>query len=151
MDLKQEYLKNDPKLHTLTMKCLFRCRGTLEELHPAQMGLLMTLSEEGCCNQRALVRKMHCSAASVATSIKRLEKSGYVKKESDPEDLRSTRIVLTELGKNLALESMRKIDEFGDVQLAGFSQEEIRQLVEFQNRIIHNMKDFLKESEKKGE
>ena len=115
------------------------------------MGLLMTLFEEGCCNQRTLVRKMHCSAASVNTSIKRLEKSGYVKKENDPEDQRSTRIALTDLGKNLALESIRQIKEFGDVQLKGFSEEEIRQLVDFQNRIIQNMKDFLKESEKKGE
>ena len=151
MDLKQEYLKNDPKLHTLTMKCLFRRRESLEELHPAQMGLLMTLFEEGCCNQRTLVKKLHCSAASVATSIKRLEKSGYVKKEDDPEDQRSTRIALTDLGKNLALESIHQIDEFGDVQLKGFSEEELRQLVDFQNRIIYNMKEFLMESEKKGE
>jgi len=151
MDLKQEYLKNDPKIHTLTTKCLFRRREALEELHPAQMGLIMTLFEEGRCNQRTLVRKLHCSPASVNTSIKRLEKSGYVKKEEDPEDHRSTRIALTDSGKNLALESIRQISEFGNVQLKGFSEEEIRQLVEFQNRIIHNMKEFLKKSEKKGE
>ena len=74
-----------------------------------------------------------------------------MKKEDDPEDQRSTRIALTDLGKNLALESSRQIAEFGDVQLKGFSEEELCQLVEFQNRIIQNMKEFLTESEKKGE
>ena len=151
MNLKDVYLQQDPQRHSLMVRCRFRLNGKPDELHPGQMGILITLAKNGCCNQRTLVRQMNCSTASVNTSIKRLEKSGYVKKETDPEDLRSTRIALTEAGKALAEQSISCMKEIGEIQLDGFSQEEIEQLITFQNRIMANMERFLEETEKKGE
>jgi len=123
--------------------------GKPDKLHPAQMNILVQLMEEGRCNQRKLVRGMGCSAASVAMSVKRLEKSGYVEKTADPDDLRSTSIALTREGRELALESMEIMKRLEDIQLEGFSQEELEQMVRFQERMIENMKRFL-EKDKRG-
>ena len=150
MDLRQQYLRQAPQLHTLLLRCRFHMTGEPDKLHPGQMRILIILAEEGCCNQRKLMRELCCSAASVATSVKRLEKSGYVKKEADPDDLRSTRIDLTETGRDLALESIRCMKKLEAIQLAGFSEEELQQMVEFQSRMMENMERFLKSERTKG-
>lgn len=151
MNLRERYLQQTPQLHKLILRCHFHVMSKRDKLHPGQMEILIQMLEEGQCNQRKLVREMGCSAASVAMSIKRLEKSGYVRKEINPEDLRSTRIALTPVGRRLALESVECMKRMEDIQLSGFSEEEVSQMVAFQERMIENMKRFLKEERVKGE
>lgn len=150
MDVRQRYLRQAPQLHTLLVRCRFHMTGEPDKLHPGQMRILIILAEEGCCNQRTLMRELCCSAASVATSVKRLEKSGYVKKETDPDDQRSTRIALTEAGRELALESIQCMKKLETIQLAGFSQEELHQMVNYQDRMMENLKRFLESERTKG-
>ena len=151
MNLRERYLQQAPQLHGLLLRCRFHITGKPDKLHPSQMKILIQMLEEGQCNQRKLVGLMGCSAASVAMSIKRLEKSGYVRKETNPEDLRSTRIALTPVGRQLALESMECMKRLEEIQLSGFSEEEVSQMVAFQERMIENMKRFLREERVKGE
>ena len=128
---------------------LFRCRFRMvgkEQIHPGQMGIVITLAQQGGCNQRALAKALRCSAATIAVSVKRLEKSGYVKKAADPDDLRSTRILLTERGEELAERSLRCAEQVATMQLQGFAPEELAQLLSFQHRIRKNMEDYLKKN-----
>ena len=43
---------------------------------------------------------------------------------------------------------MKRLEE---IQLSGFSEEEVSQMVAFQERMIENMKRFLREERVKGE
>ena len=49
-------------------------------LYDGQMPLLETLERDGCLTQKALADRLHVSPASVAVSIKRMQKCGIVDK-----------------------------------------------------------------------
>lgn len=105
--------------------------------------LLMTLShaESGGrrWSQRDVARTMRISPATVAVSLKTLERDGYVERSADERDARRNRIALTDKGKRavkLCGESFRAVDER---MLSGFSREERGQLTGFFNRMIENL------------
>lgn len=64
-----------------------------------QPPVLDYLSEHGECSQKELSDGINVSPASVAVSVKRMQKSGLITKISDENDLRCNRIALTENGK----------------------------------------------------
>ena len=67
---------------------------------------------------------MHVSPASVATTLKRMEKSGFILRAEDKDDTRKKRLTATEKGSD-ALRSFRKVCEETDGQLfKNFSEEE---------------------------
>ena len=62
-------------------------------LYDGQMPLLETLERDGCLTQKALADRLHVSPASVAVSIKRMQKCGIVDKMPSEEDLRYNRVM----------------------------------------------------------
>ena len=90
-------------------------------------------------SQRDVARTMRISPATVAVSLKTLEKNGYVKRSTDEQDARRNRVSLTEKGKEavgLCGESFRAVDER---MLSGFSEAERVQLTGFFTRMIENL------------
>lgn len=146
MNFRETYTRQTVQLHGLLLRCRFHMMEKSDKLHPSQMKILIQLLKEGRCNQRRLVQGMGCSAASVAMSVKRLEKSGYLEKTADPQDLRSSSIALTSEGRKLAQESLRMMRYLEDIQFEGFSEEELKEMVKFQERMIENIKRFLNEN-----
>lgn len=61
-----------------------------------QPPVLDYLNEHGECSQKELSDGINVSPASVAVSVKRMQKSGLITKISDENDLRCNRIALTE-------------------------------------------------------
>lgn len=90
-------------------------------------------------SQRELAELLHVSAATIATSLKSLERHGYVERSVDPEDSRRNRIALTPKAVN-ALEAshavFRSVEEF---MFSGFSEEEIDQINYFHLRMLQNL------------
>ena len=72
-------------------------------IHPSQHHFLMYLSRHGACSQNSIAEAMEVSASTVAVSLKKLEKGGYIEKQSSPEDCRSNRIVLTQKGEEVVV------------------------------------------------
>lgn len=90
-------------------------------------------------SQREVARTMRISPATVAVSLKTLERNGYVKRSADEQDARRNRVSLTDKGRwavGLCGESFRAVDER---MLSGFSAEEKDQLTEFFYRMIENL------------
>jgi DNA-binding MarR family transcriptional regulator len=79
------------------------------------------------------------SPASVAQSTKRLQSAGMLKKTSDPDNLRKNRLRITPAGQHI-VDSFQSLVEVVDQKtFRGFSDEELKQLQEFHNRMIRNL------------
>lgn len=90
-------------------------------------------------SQREVAKSLHLSPATVAMSLKPLERDGYVERSSDERDARRKQVSLTDKGRN-AVELCRESFQAVDARmLAGFSPEEREQLTAFFKRMIENL------------
>lgn len=116
--------------------------------HPMLMSILQSAGEdpEGQCRaQRELADLLHVSPAAVANSLKCLERDGYIRREPWERDARRNRVILTEKG-SAAVEGCQAVFRRVSARMmAGFSQEELHQLAQFQNRMIDNLNSREKE------
>lgn len=90
-------------------------------------------------SQRELAKAMKLSPATVAVSLKSLERSGYVLREVDPRDARRNVVRLTEKGANAVELSSRALHDVDELMLAGFSPEERGILSQFFCRMLNNL------------
>lgn len=108
----------------------------------APMLLLSLFSAEAAgerWSQRDVARTLRISPATVAVSLKTLERDGYVERRTDEQDARRNRISLTDKGRRavaLCGESFQAVDER---MLKGFTPEEKTQLTGFFTRMIENL------------
>ena len=134
--------------HRAAVQAELNAAGLSEVGHPMLVSILQSAGEdpEGQCRaQRELADLLHISPAAVANSLKCLERDGYIRREPWARDARRNRVILTEKGA-AAVEGCR--DVFRRVSarmMAGFSQEELQQLAQFQNRMIDNLNSREKE------
>ena len=107
--------------------------------------LLFLLQErEGqVSSQRELSDAMHISPASVAVSLKSLERGGYVEKLPGKADQRRKEVRLTSKGR-AALETCFQVFQEVDRRMfGGFTPEEMTQVRAFQLRMLRNLRDSL--------
>lgn len=76
-------------------------------IHPGQINMLYHLSHNNGMSQRELSKKMMVKPPTITVAIQRMEKSGLVYRQPDPEDQRTSRVFLTDQGK----EKFRQIEE----------------------------------------
>lgn len=117
-----------------------KSRGLADIGAPMLLIALRRSEEEGeHWSQRDLAQQLRCSPATVAVSLKGLEKNGYVSRMADDKDARRNRVTLTDKGRravDLGGESFRAVDR---QMLAGFSEEEKTQLNGFLIRMLENL------------
>lgn len=90
-------------------------------------------------SQRELAQQLHVSPATIAKSVKSLERLGYVEKRPDEADNRRNRIAIT--GKGAAavkqcFEVFRQVDER---MTQGLTPEERAELDRLQRKMLHNL------------
>lgn len=109
------------------------------EVYFGQPPILDALAECGVCTQNELAKALNVSPASVAVSLRRMQKSGLIEKEADADDLRRNFVRLTEKGK-AQHEFIHKC--FGEINrklYAGFTEEELTTLQEMLARLCGNL------------
>ena len=108
----------------------------------APMVLLSLFSAERAgerWSQRDVARTLRLSPATVAVSLKTLERDGYVERSADERDQRRNRVTLTDKGREAVekcAESFRAVDER---MLSGFTPQEKALLTKFFQRMIDNL------------
>lgn len=116
--------------------------GLSEVGHPMLVSILQSAGEdpEGQCQaQRDLADLLHVSPASVANSLKCLERDGYIRREPWQQDARRNRVLLTDKGVQ-AVEGCRDVFRRVSARMMdGFSREELEQLAQFQRRMLDNL------------
>lgn len=108
-------------------------------IHRASHRILMTLACNEFASQVDLARELEVSPASVAVSLKNLEKSGYIKKTAKEEDNRINFVEMTEKGRQLVEESREFFDNLDKEMYQGFSEKERRELCNYLERIYNNI------------
>ncbi len=108
------------------------------DMHPKQFPMLRLLFEYPGLNQREIAEKLNIKPPTVAVSIKRLEKTGYVARKQDESNLRISRIYITEKGAHVMKLGRKIIAEEEQMVLQDFTPEETALLREYLQRIKKN-------------
>lgn len=110
-----------------------------KNFYPGQMHLLRYASENELCNQNELAKILHVSKASVAVSVKRMEKNGLLSRREDEKDRRIMHISVTEKGKKCMASINEAFSKVDKAMFYGFSDEEIKTLNSYLERICANL------------
>lgn len=116
-------------------------------VYQAQHRLLMEIFHNQNASQNHIVKSMDVSAATIAVSLKKLEKGGYIKKEMDEVDNRLNKITITEKGKKVVEQSKQIFDSVDGRVFEGFTEEEkltLFLLLQKLNDNLNSMEDELK-------
>lgn len=100
-------------------------------------------------SQRELAQTLRVSQATIATSLKSLERLGYVEKRLDDRDNRRNRVAITPKGVAAVKQCFEVCDEIDRRMMEGFSLQEREDLDRLQHRMLDNLRAY-KENGKGG-
>ena len=116
--------------------------GTLGQ--PMILFLLKDKGREGrIAAQKELSDAMHVSPATVAVSLKSLEREGYVEKLADETDQRRKAVQLTPKGEAAIQRCVQVFEAVDQSMFEGFRPEETRQACGYLMRMLHNLRGDL--------
>ena len=87
-------------------------------------------------------RIMLVPGANITGLAKRLEKSGFIQRKSDPKDERVTLLEITPQGKNALAEIEMKRDQLLEKMLKGFLAKEKKELLDMVRRLLRNTRQL---------
>lgn len=138
-------------LQRVFFECVRIRLGNDMSIHPKQgpiMGIL--LKNEGL-SQADLVRELGVTAATVAVSISRLERLGYVRRERNEKNQRANVLSLTDEGRAEARKLETVLMEVRDAALKGFDDAELDQIMAYCGRMTRNLRTRYQQGEEKGQ
>jgi DNA-binding MarR family transcriptional regulator len=108
-------------------------------LTPAQFGVLAHLSANEGITQQTLSERLFVTKGNVCGLIGRLEERGLVVRESDPEDRRSNRLLLTPEGRELIEQVIPVNEQFISDYMSILTSEEQEMLRTLLRRLDKSM------------
>ncbi len=109
--------------------------------HHTQHRTLMHLARhEHLPSQRELADELGVSPAAVATTLKRLEKDGYISRTATEEDNRCNEIRITEAGRAVIEESRAIFNSVDEQMFDGLTPEELSLFSALLSRMRENLK-----------
>lgn len=112
------------------------------KIHRSQHGLLMYLSHaDKMPTQKELADRFEVSPAAIATSMKRLEADGYIKREINENDTRQNMISITDKGREVVEFSKSTFEELDRKTYGCLTEDELLCL----DRILTKMLNSLEE------
>lgn len=108
-------------------------------LSMGQIHVLMGMEEQGSMSQKALVAWAQVEQPTMAEMLGRMERDGFVKREPDPDDKRSTRVSLTRKGRSRLAEARAALTENEEKVTHGFSTAEKALLKRMLARVMGNV------------
>ena len=108
-------------------------------LHPGQEALLLELARTGPMIQAQLSEALGCEPPSVTIMIRKLEASGYVRREPAPTDKRASIVALTDSGRAMAERVKELWCDLADEAVAGLPAETVAALPDILEAVIVNV------------
>jgi len=108
----------------------------------SDMSLLIKLKEDGKMTQKELAEAKNLNTATVTRALDRLEKKGFVNRESNMKDKRKKNIVLTEKGIYIISEILIKHENFKKDIFKEFDDEDYLQLVKYLEMLSASLKNY---------
>ncbi len=112
-----------------------------------QAPILKLLGDNGTMTQRQIAEEIRVTPATICGTIKRMEKAGLIRRDSNAQDGRVTCISLTDEGRERNKQASRIIEMSHHELLSGFSQEECALLLDFARRMGDNLVKALEKAE----
>ncbi len=139
--MKISFLDIAKKMNTLSIlhRINIQKQASKNGLYFGQPPILEYVANHNNCTQREVADFMKVSPASIATSVKRMQKAGLLEKMVDESDLRYNRLKITEKGKELTYKCREDFDKVDAQMFSGFSDEECQQLYGYYERMIKNL------------
>ena len=126
-------------IHDISRIMHERIRKSCPEMQRSCRLILMELSRQDNVTQLDLVRATHLKAPTVSVSLQKMERNGIVKRCQDSDDLRATRVFLTEQGRVLDAQIIEKIKERESEAEACLTKEEIETLMHLLTKIKNSL------------
>lgn len=95
-----------------------------------------------------IVEIRYLSKSQVSSSIKLLEKCGYIRKEYANHNHKTAHLKICEAAGDIISDGQSAQDKFASIMLGGFSQDEINNMKKFTDHIWSNINSYLKEEKK---
>lgn len=89
--------------------------------------------------QKELADALHSAPATIAASLKVLERQGYVARRIDEKDSRRNRVAITRKGRDALEAGLRAFQQVDDHMYHGFTPEEREQVYRFHRRMLDNL------------
>ncbi|MHB8107130.1 MAG: MarR family winged helix-turn-helix transcriptional regulator [Candidatus Cryosericum sp.] len=127
------------KMHRRCLKKEMDSRGLGKVGQPMILFMLRNHEVAAECDQKGFSEALGVSPATVAVSIRRMEKAGLISKSTDPDDLRRNHLAITDKGLLLVNDCIRAFHDVDAGTFKGLSEEERRQLEGSYRRMIENL------------
>ncbi len=108
-------------------------------LYFGQPMILEYVLHHDACTQKELAEAMHISAASIAVTIKRIEKAGLIVRTPDETDSRKNHLSITEKGKEALAEFKKICASTDEAMFRDFTEEETETLHNLLLRLHQNL------------
>ena len=103
---------------------------------------LTELRKKNHLSQRDLARLDDVTTATMAVTLSKLEKGGYIRRAVDEKDKRFNQTVITEKGEKVVQDSRRIFRNIEETMFAGFSEEDFERMSVLYDRILENLKSI---------
>jgi DNA-binding MarR family transcriptional regulator len=111
----------------------------------AYLPVLVALEQNGALLQKQLAEQAHVGQPAMAALLGRMERDGLISRKPDPNDKRSSRIVLSAKARARVPKAKERLQEVADRAIAGFGEDERATLMALLRRIVHNLAEPVEE------
>ncbi len=148
-DKKKELIRQLAFLNTCERYIIDR---RLEDggIHFGQPPILLFLHENPNATQKDIADSLHISPASVAVSVKRMEKAGIISRATDKDDARRNNLSLTKKGAELNEFAIQTFDLVNNAKLSSLSDDELSLMLSIAKKMGKNLSPLLPENCKRS-
>ncbi len=127
----------------ITQCCYAKVENRLQKygIVKAQAQLLLLIKENDGCTQKDLATLVGIKYSSMSERLDKLEKSNYIERTIDEDNLKYKRIYITKEGKLAAVQCKRILREIDEKLFKGFNRKDKKQFEDYLNRMIENIND----------
>lgn len=111
-------------------------------LTPGQPKILDYLSDHDGMMQKEIAAACHIEAASLTPILNSMEIHGLIRRENKNGNRRSLYVSLTDKGRQMARSLKLEFDETEKIAMAGLSEKEREQLLQYLGKIYDNLVDI---------
>jgi len=104
-----------------------------------QPAILEYLITHNGCTQKEIADEMQITAASIAITVKRMQKAGLLDRITDESNQRCNKLFITVKGQELSQKCKIEFDRMDLQMFAGFSEKDLEQLSQYLDLIINNI------------
>lgn len=128
------------RAHINAVQTELHARGLSDLGSPLILFILSHRGDHGeIASQRELAQALNVSPATIATSLKSLERLGYVEKRVDENDARRNRVTITDKGNAAVKQCFAVFHEIDRRMMEGFAPQEWSDLDRLHRKMLNNL------------